>query len=294
MSIELSDMSPNPNAAPIEGSKTDRPFGRLLKFWRGVHSQSQEKLAHALQSSPRHISRLENGRVHPSKEMVESIAQALSLGERDAYHLMISAGYMPVTKGADFHAPELKWLRKAMTLTLRAMDPYPATLMDSSSNILMVNRGWVGFYQDIIATESLNQVSNHFDFLFSHQGAGNFMSGWQDTLSVILMSLQQAALLSGDPEKQAMLDRLVASPNVPKDWQQRGAKLEPMASFRIQVEFKGELKKFFNVSQTVGALGPNAFVSEPQLTVNTLYPEDENLDLAALTNRELKHPLLFY
>jgi len=287
-------MKASHNSTSPEDNKNDRPFGRLLKFWRGVHGQSQEKLADALDSSPRHISRLENGRVHPSQAMVQGIARALSLGERDTCHLMISAGYMPAAKTVNFHAPELKWLRKAMTLTLRAMDPYPATLMDSSSNILMVNRGWVGFYQNIIASESLNQVNNHFDFLFSHPGAGNFMGGWQDTLSVILMSLQQAVLLSGDPEKQRMLDRLITSPNVPEDWQQRGAKLEPMASFRVQVEFKGELQKFFNVSQTVGALGPNAFVSEPQLTVNTLYPEDEDLDLSALTEGELKHPLLFY
>jgi len=113
-------------------------------------------------------------------------------------------------------------------------------------------------------------------------------------LSVILMSLQQGVLMGQDPSAQAMLDRLVKSPNVPKDWQQRGARLEPMSSFRVQAEFNGRLEKFFSVSQTVGALGPNAFVSEPRLTVNTLYPEDENLDLSSLIEGELKHPLLFY
>jgi len=275
-------------------SKTEPAFGRLLKFWRGVQGQSQEDLAHGLDSSPRHISRLENGRVHPSKAMVEGIAKGLSLGERDTNHLLISAGYTPALKKVDFHAPELKWLRKAMTLTLRSLEPYPAALLDSSTNILMVNRGWVGFYQNAISTEALNQVNNHYDFLFSHQGAGNMMSGWGDTLSVILMSLQQAVLMGADKVNQEMLDRLVKSPNVPKDWQQRGARLEPMASFRVQAEFNGSLERFFSVSQTVGALGPNAFVSEPRLTINTLYPEDESLDLSSLIEGELKHPLLPY
>ncbi len=67
-----------------------------------------------------------------------------------------------------------------------------------------------------------------------------------------------------------------------------------MASYRIQVDFDGALQRFFNVSQTVGAMGPNAYVSEPQLTVNTLYPEDETLDLSALIEGNLKHPLLAY
>ena len=270
------------------------PFGRLLKFWRGVHQLNQEELAHRLASSPRHISRLENGRVQPSKAMVEGIARELALGERDSNHLLIAAGFNPVVRRVDFNAPELRWLRKAMILTLRALDPYPATLSDGSSNILMVNRGWVGFYRTAIPEAELNKVSNHFDFLFSREGAGNMVSGLEDTLSVILMSLQQGVLMSDAQENQRMLDRLMTSPNVPEDWRQRAAKLEPMASYRLQLEFNGELQSFFSVNQTVGAMGPSAYVSEPNLTVNTLYPEDESLDLSSLIEGRLEHPLLPY
>jgi len=60
-------------------------------------------------------------------------------------------------------------------------------------------------------------------------------------------------------------------------------------------KFNGKQTTFFSVSQTVGALGPNnAFVSEPNLTVTTFYPEDEGLDLSSLVAGELTHPLLFY
>jgi len=276
-----------------EGSQ-QLTFGLFLKFWRGVHNISQEELAHRVDSSPRHISRLENGSSRPSESILEDIAQALELGERDRNHLRISGGYSPQQKKINFHAAELKWLRKAMTLTLRAMDPYPATLTDSASNILMVNRGWVGFYQKIISAERLNQVTNHFDFLFSHHGAGPIMSGWEDTVSVILMSLQQAVILSQATEEMAMLERFLQHPNVPEDWKQRAAKLEPMASFRVKVDFEGALKRFYSVSQTVGALGPTAYVSEPKLTISTLYPEDDDLDLSPLLQRELSHPLLYY
>ena len=270
------------------------PFARLLKFWRGVYRLSQEELAHRLDSSPRHISRLENGRVHPSKAMVESISSKLSMGERDSSHLLIAAGFSPRFKKVDFNSPDLRWLRKAMTLTLRALDPYPATLTDGASNILMVNRGWVGLYGAVVPPDKLARVTNHFDFLFSGQGVGGEMRGWEDTLSVILMSLQQGVLLTDDEQNQAMLDRLQASRNVPEDWQQRAAALEPMASYRVQVEFEGTPRRFFSVSQTVGAMGPSAYVSEPQLTVNTLYPEDENLDLSKVVEGTLSHPLLSY
>jgi len=289
----LSDSSNNTSKG-VDDANSDLPFGRMLKFWRGVHGLSQEDLAFNIESSPRHISRMENGRVHPSKAMAASIAKELSLGQRDTLNLMMSAGFTPTPKKIDFHAPELKWLRKAMTLTLRALDPYPAMLLDASTNILMVNKGWVGFFQNIVSSKDLEKVNNHFEFLFSHKGVDKFMSGWEDTLSLILMSLKQTTLLNGDKAIEELLNRLVESPNVPDDWQQRGAKLEPMASFRIQMELNGVLQKFFSVSQNVGALGPNAFISEPYLTISTLYPEDENLDLSSLLESDLSHPLLFY
>ena len=270
---------------------TDLPFGRLLKFWRSVHKVSQEELALRLESASRHISRLENGRAHPSKTMVEKIADVLALGQRDTNHLLVSAGYTPILKKVDFHAPELKWLRKSMILTLRAMDPFPTTVMDSAANILMVNKGWLGLFKTALPAEDIESVTSHFDFLFTQAGV---LQEFEDTLSVILMSLQQTILLSGDSERQKVLDNLAAAPAVPKDWKQRAAKLEPMASFRVQAEFKGKQTNFFSVSQTIGALGPNAFVSEPNLTVTTFYPEADDLDLASLIKGKLKHPLLFY
>jgi len=259
-----------------------------------VHQVSQEELAHRLDSSPRHISRLESGSSRPSESIIEDIAKALVLRDRDRNHMRIAAGYFPQQQKVDFHSPDLKWLRKAMMLTLRAMDPYPATLMDSASNILMVNKAWVGFYQKNIPVDKLNKVNNHFDFLFSSDVAGSITSGWEDTLSMILMALQQSAFLSNDPAEMALMERFLQHPNVPENWELRASDLEPMASFRVQAKFDGHFQRFFSVSQTVGACGPTAYVSEPHLTINTLYPEDEGIDLSPLIKADLCHPLLFY
>lgn len=269
-------------------------FGRFLRFWRQVHKLSQEELAHRINSSPRHISRVENGSSRPSESLIEDIAQALNMGERDRNHLRIAAGYSPRQRQIDFHAAEFKWLRKAMLLTLRAMDPYPSSLMDSSGTLLMVNRAWVGFYRASLPTVDLDKVTNHFDFLFSRQGAGNMLSGWEDTLSMIVMSLTQDALFNPSAERQAALETLANSPTVPDDWARRAAKLEPMASFRVQADYCGALRRFYSVSQIVGALGPTAYASEPKLTVSTLYPEDDRLDMSGLVANDLSHPLLGY
>jgi transcriptional regulator with XRE-family HTH domain len=278
----------------ITNTDNSKLFGRFLKFWRGVHRLSQEQLADLINSSPRHISRLENGSSRPSQTIATDIAEALQLGQRDTNHLLIAAGFLPSNPELDFHAPELRWLRNTMTMSIKALDPYPAIVVNESNDILMVNRGWVGLFNQTINKSILDRVSNNFEFLFSRQGAGTFISGWEDTLSVILMSVEQRALFSNDPSDHDMRDRLAKHENVPADWRQRAARLEPMSSFRMQINLNGELKKFFSVHSTVSTLGPSAFLSGPSININTLYPEDETLDLGQFYSGELSHPLLFY
>ena len=267
-------------------------FARFLKFWRSVHAISQEYLATLINISPRHISRLENGISRPSLRMVNEISAALSLGQRDSNHLLIAAGFLPNMGELDFHAPELKWLRKAMRLSLKALEPYPAMIVDDSNNILMVNHGWVSLYRNSLSKEVLDRVTNNYEFLFSRDGAGIFVSGWEDILSVILMSLEQKILFNDNPRDREMRDRLEKHENVPADWRQRAAKLEPMSSVRLQIDLNGELKKFISVHSTISEQGSAAVLSGPSLHINTLYPEDESLDMWQFYSADLSHPLL--
>ena len=269
----------------------DSPFSGLLRFWRSVHQVSQEELAYRTGSSARHLSRLENGHVSPSLEMVEAIAVALDMLERDSNHLLIAAGFRAQEKKADFRSADLKWLRKAMALTLRALDPHPTVLIDGSGDILMVNESWVAFYSRLIGEHHLACVTNHFDLLFSLHDASSGSKAYTDALCLILMSIQQDVLLTQDNAMQQRLTRLRATPGVPDDWARRAAQLDPMASFRVELQIDDSPERFFSVSQTVGAMGPTAYVSEPRLTINTLYPESAAKHVGA-DAQVYRHPLL--
>lgn len=269
-------------------------FGRFLKFWRNLHHLSQEELAFRHDCSPRHISRLENGFSRPSEIFIEELAEVLNLGERDRNHLRLSAGYSPKQDKIDFNAPQMKWLRNAMRLSLRSMDPYPATLADSCGKILMVNKGWVAFYQKILPGTDLDKIDNAYDFIFSRSGSGPIFSDWDNTRSLILMAIKQETILTENEDQIELLERLSKQPGVPHDWQERAAKIEPMASFKLQINFNNALNKFYYINKTVGAMGPTAYVSEPKLTISTLYPEDETIDLSLLLDHPVSHPLLFY
>jgi transcriptional regulator with XRE-family HTH domain len=276
-----------------KGTDVATGFGPLLKFWRGVHGFSQENLALCAESSTRHISCLENGKAHPSRLMVLKLSEVLELGDRDSCYLLLGAGYLPTANSVDFNSPNYKWLRKAMILTLRAMDPFPAALMDKYGGLLMVNKGWVSFHNKTISHAELANATNHYELLFRQQRSDDISEVKKNTLSLILMAMQQEALLSGDGH-QEMMDKLISQTHIPKDWRKRAANLEPQASFRVQVDVEGKAQNFFSVSQMVGALGPTSFISEPRLIINTLYPEDTDIDLSSNLELDLQHPLLPY
>jgi transcriptional regulator with XRE-family HTH domain len=284
---------PPENLDLTDDVEEELPFGKLLKFWRGVYELSQEELAFRLDSSPRHISRLENGRAHPSKNITQKIAKVLSMRERDSNQLLVAAGYTPVQSKLDFFAPQLKWLRKAMRLKLRSVEPYPAVLTDSCANILIVNQGWVNFYHALFPQCDLNTVENYFQFIFDQlEDQSDFVIA-DDILSMMLMSMQQSALIRNDTKIQATLDKLSQSPNAPQNWKLRAANLEATTSFPVDARVNGTMKRFFDIGQLCGAIGPAAaYVSEPCLIMHTLYPEDESLDLSSLMKTELDHPLL--
>ncbi|QKX17201.1 helix-turn-helix domain-containing protein [Microbulbifer sp. YPW1] len=281
-----------PAPQPVE---TGHPaFGRFLRFWRGVFNLSQEDLAERLDCSPRHVSRLENGSSRPSETMVRQICSALVLGRRDSNHLMVAAGFAPEEEFLDFHAPEYRWLRKAMAMNLRALEPYPTALLDSAGNLAMVNHSWVRFFLNAVPRARLDQVGNYYEFLFHRDGVGGHVSNWENALSVILMTITQHALFTNKEEDLEVMRRLEKHPYLPGDWKRRAAAMEPMTSFRLQITIDGKLERFFSVMSTVGALGPSEYNSEPNYSIHTLYPENDDFDLEGLAEREVDHPLLAY
>lgn len=269
-------------------------FGRLLKFWRGVHGLSQEELALSLDASTRHISFLENGRASPSKAMIEAIANVMALGMRDRGHLMVAAGYTPDMEDLSIDAPEFKWFRKAITLSLKAQDPYPSMIVDGYGKVIMVNRGWVSFFQSLMDADDFEAMEDHYDFVFRRLDDSAHVPGWENAAALILMGLQQQYIFHGDEKVLEVIERLASYPCVPENWQQIAAKIEPAASYRVPIEVNGKIEPFFNVIQHWDPLAPASFLSNPHLTMLTFYPENPDFRFEPIEGKELKHPLLAY
>ena len=272
----------------------DNAFGDLLRFWRSCKKLSQEQLADKVESSTRQISRIEMGTSRPSESLVNNITIALGLLERDKNNLRIAAGFPTQSSHMHFHSSEMKWLRNAMMLSLKAQEPFPSMLLGETGDILMVNRSWVCFFRTTLSAERLNTVNNYWEFLFSEDGLGCYLEGWEDNIAVIYMGVYQGMILNRNPSIYRILKILRSHHCFPTDWVERASRLAPMASYRIRIPFNKELTNFYSVHQTVGALGLSSFVSAPHLTINTLYPENDGNTALQFKLDDVSHPLLRY
>src|SRR5215468_2407631 len=100
------------------------PFGVLLRRWRERRRMTQSDLAHAAESSTRHLSCLETGRSQPSRQMVMRLAEQLALPLRDRNSLLIAAGFAPAFQ--ERALADLAPAKDAIDRVLRAHRPYPA------------------------------------------------------------------------------------------------------------------------------------------------------------------------
>ena len=76
------------------------PVGGLLRQWRQRRRLSQLDLACDAGISTRHLSFVETGRAHPSRDMLLHLSEQLDVPVRERNVLLVAAGYAPIFPGA--------------------------------------------------------------------------------------------------------------------------------------------------------------------------------------------------
>ncbi|MFJ9843024.1 helix-turn-helix domain-containing protein [Kitasatospora sp. NPDC101155] len=122
------------------GSPTGTGVGPLLRGWRERRQLSQLQLALRADSSARHLSFVENGRSHPSRELVLRLAAQLDVPVRERNTLLLAAGYTPHYPETPLDDPSMAALRGGIERLLAAHDPYPALVLDGTFRVLAANR----------------------------------------------------------------------------------------------------------------------------------------------------------
>lgn len=193
------------------GGGMPAPVGDLLREWRSRRHLSQLDLACGAGVSTRHLSYVETGRSRPSPELVLSLAEHLQVPLRERNALLLAAGYAPRYRESGLDTAAMAPVRDSIQRMLDAHHPYPALAVDRRWNVVMANPaafGLVAMLPEHLVTDPLNvyRITLHPDGLARHSpNADEWVAAWLDTL-------RRQALLTGDPEVQALYDEVTMYP----------------------------------------------------------------------------------
>lgn len=251
------------------------PFGRLLKEWRNRRGFSQLDLALATGTTQRHLSFIESGRANPSRDMILRISGTMDVPLRQQNVLLLSAGYAPVWGQRELSAPDLAMVSKALDYMLGQHEPYPAFVVDRHWNLLRGNRGAVVLTEFLLGpgpAEPRAEPVNLAVALMSPEGLRPFISNWEEVAHYCLRGVQADAQADGSPETLALLNRLLALPDVAAV-AERPPPTEIEAPVLPVLFRQGD--RVLSLFTTIATLGTPCDVTLQEVRIESFFPMDD-------------------
>lgn len=259
---------------PMAGK--DASFSARLRWWRERRGLSQLDLANLARVSQRHLSFLELDRTQPSRDMVLRLSAALDLPAREQNALLHMAGFAPVWRQSAFGAPELATVDRALDYVLAQQEPYPGFVVDRRWNLLRANKAgqcFVGFLIDSPPQPpDPAQPVNLADALVAPNALRPLIANWRDVVLYFIRSVRADALADGNPETAALLDRLLAYPDVPALWETLSP--EDMQEPVLAMHFvKGATSlRMFTMLATLGTAND---ITAQEIRIESFFPADD-------------------
>jgi len=256
-------------------------FGTLLRQWRARRRMSQLDLAVEAEVSSRHLSFVETGRAHPSRDMVLLLAHTLDVPLRDRNVLLHAAGYAPIYRETRLEEPAMVEARRALDFILRQQEPYPALVLDRCWNVIQVNEGSARVQKAFLdpAAVALLGPPNAMRLMLHPRAFRPYIVNWEATAASLIQWLHRDALSgSADAETHALLRELLSYPDIPPRW--RTIDLDASPAPFLPIEFRKDdlVLKYFT---TLTSLGTPHDVTLEELRIECFFPADESTEEAS-------------
>lgn len=254
-----------------QARKTHPPVGVLLREWRAARRLSQLDLSLETGVSTRHLSCVETGKAQPSRETLSRLADALAMPLRERNALLLAAGYAPQYSENTLATPALERMREAIELIIAHQEPYPAFVINRHFDVLMANQA----AQRVNALLMRGQQSPHSNLLrqvFDPDDFRKVIVNWPEVAQKFLRHLHaDIAAAPSDTTAQALLDEMLAYPDVPARWRFRDVEEEPAPVLNLifQSDF-GELRFF----ETITTFAAPRDVTLDELRIECAFPAD--------------------
>ncbi len=179
-------------------------FQHICRQWRQFRKLSQLDLALAANVSQRHVSWLETGRSHPSREMVVRLSDAMDIPLRERNVLLQAAGYAAAYRETQLDEPIMAPVLDALNHVLQYHDPLPAFVVDRYWNVKKTNQAAdlllsIGGDPQALQTEMRVEGKLNLALLTVHpEGLRQYIANWEQVLPSIIRRLRSESLASGD------------------------------------------------------------------------------------------------
>lgn len=252
---------------------TPTSFGQHLRAWRLRRHLSQQELAHTAELSTRHLSFLETGRAHPSRDMVLRLAARLHVPLRERNPMLTAAGFAPMYGTRTLDDPDMAAAQQSLALLLRSHEPNPSLVIDRHYNVVATNRAVDLLLQGVDPT-LLQAPINVIRLSLHPLGLAPHIVNLAQWRQHILERLGEQCDATGSPHLKALLDEVlalaypqpVATPSPTLAHEHRGVLLP------LQLRTPAGVLSFIS---TVTVFGTPHDVTLQELAVESFFAADE-------------------
>jgi transcriptional regulator with XRE-family HTH domain len=243
--------------------------GELLRSWRQRRKISQFDLSLDSAVSSRHLSFIETGRSRPSREMVLHLAERLEVPLRERNTLLLAAGYAPIYGERSLADDDMALARNALDRFLAAHMPYPALVLDRSSNIVAANEAIAQLLVGV-APWLLEPPANGLRVTLHPEGMAPSIVNLAEWSAHLLHRLARRASITGDESLAELYAELAGYPGVHAETPAHDVAAEIVLPLRLRTD-DGELA--FICTQTT--FGTAVDVTLAELSLEAFYPADD-------------------
>ena len=199
---------------------------------------SQLDLACDAGISTRHLSFVETGRAHPSRDMLLHLSEQLDVPVRERNVLLVAAGYAPIFPERPLADPALTAARAAIDLVLERQKPYPAFALDRHWGIVASNAALPDMY-DGVTPDLLEPPVNAMRLSLHPQGLASKIVNLAEWRAHLLHRLRHQVEITAD---RTLMDLLREVNDYPapagKQAQVTNVEHDIAIPFRIRTSFR--------------------------------------------------------
>lgn len=238
-------------------------------------------------TSSRHLSCVETGRAHASKELLLQLMEVLEMPLRTRNSLLLAAGFSPHYRNTGLSDSEMDEVNLVLEKILSAHQPYPAMVLDKNFNILQWNQGFDHLVRLFVSDPAVYHARqwNMLRLLFDPKGWASQLKNIEEiylvNMSRARRALEQGSSNAGSTEPGAESDALrrimeeVAAwqPKYHQRWLQWQEQHSPQLVLPVHYHNEGADFKLFTTAASLGS--PNNITLQ-ELQVEAGYPVDES------------------